>query len=137
MSFKAIGEGIKTRLLTIKGLKVFAPDELPDSVNQFPAALILPGETPYVTTLNSKDCDYNFRVILLFAKADTPSAISKMLDYMAVSGDKSIVAAVHGDKTLDSSADACKVARNLGVGATSWGGGTYLSTEFVIQVWGE
>ncbi len=135
MSHKTIGEGLKTRLLTIKGLRVYAPDELPDSVSQFPAALILPGETPYVTTLNSLDCDYNFRIILLFSQADTPSAISKMLDYMAVSGDKSIVAAIHGDKTLDGSADTCKVSRNMGVGGTTWGGSIYLSTEFQVQVW--
>lgn len=135
MSFATIADGIKKRLETISGLKVFATKELPDSVNQFPAALILPGETPYVTTLSSTDCDYNFRIILLFAKADTPSAISKMLEYMAVEGSKSVVAAIHGDKTLDGSADTCKVSRNLGVGSTSWGGYVYLSTEFALQVW--
>lgn len=135
MSFTAIGDGLAVRLRTIRGLRVFALKDLPDSVNQFPAALVLPGETPYVTTLNSTDCDYNFRVILLFAKADTPSAISKMLDYMAVSGDKSVVAAIHGDKTLDGSADTCKVSRNLGVGGTTWGGYVYLSSEWLVQIW--
>lgn len=137
MSLEAISSGIKTRLQTIKGLKVYATKELPDSINKFPAALILPGETAYVTTLSSNDCDYNFRVILLFSKQDTPSAISKMLPYMAVAGKESVVAAIHGDKTLDGSADACKVILNRGISSLSWGGTVYLSTEFLVQVWAE
>lgn len=135
MGMLEIGDGIKTRLGSIHGLRVFATKELPDSVNQFPAALIMPGETEYVTTFSSDDGDYNFRVIVLMSKADSPSAISKMLPYIAVSGDKSIVTAIHEDVTLDGNADTCKVIRNLGIGALAWGGQTYLSTEFLVQVW--
>lgn len=137
MSMLEIGDGLKTRLQTIHGLRVYSIKELPDSVNQFPTALILPGETAYVTTLSSTDSDYNFRVILLFSKQDTPSAISKMLPYMAVSGEKSVVAAIHGDRTLDENADDCKVILNHGVSGLTWGGATYLSTEFTVQVWAD
>lgn len=135
MGMLEIGDGLKKRLGTITGLRVFATKELPDSINQFPAALILPGETAYVTTLSSSDCDYNFRVILVFSKQDSPSAISKMLPYMAVSGNKSVVEAIHADKTLDGAAEACKVTLNRGISSLSWGGSIYLSTEFAVQVW--
>lgn len=135
MGLEEIGDGIATLLDTIHGLRVFATKELPDTVNQFPAALIMPGETEYVTTFSSDDADYNFRIILLFSKADQPSAISKMLDYIAVSGDKSIVEAIHEDKTLDGQAQTSKVTRNLGIGNTIWGGVVYLSTEFLVQIW--
>jgi hypothetical protein len=135
MSVLEIGDGIKTRLQTIQSLKVYAPEELPDSINQFPAALVVPGETDYVTTLSSTDADYNFRVILVFSRADSPSAISKMLPYMEVEGEKSIVEAIHGDVTLDSKAQTSKVTRNLGIGSLSWGGGVYISTEFLVQIW--
>ena len=135
MGMLEISDGLETRLKQIQGLRVFATDELPDSVNQFPAALIMPGETEYVTTFSSDDADYNFRVILLFSKADQPSAISKMLPYIGVSGSKSIVEVIHADVTLDSNADTCKVTRNLGIGSLMWGGQVYLSTEFMVQVW--
>jgi len=137
MSMLEIGDGLKTRLQTIKGLRVYSIKELPDSINQFPTALILPGETAYVTTLSSTDSDYNFRVILVFSKQDTPSAISKMLPYMAVSGEKSVVAAIHGDRTLDNNAEDVKVILNHGISSLSWGGVAYLSTEFTVQVWAD
>ena len=137
MGMLEIGKGLKENLQQIKGLRVYAIHELPDSINQFPAAIILPGETAYVTTFNSNDADYNFRVILLFSKQDTPSAISKMLPYIATSGDKSVVAKIHADKTLDGNAETCKVSSNLGISSIAWGGISYLSTEFSVQVWAE
>ena len=130
-----LGDGLKTRLQTIRGLRVFATRELPDSVNQFPAALILPGETRYVQSLSSTDADYNFRVILLFSRADSPSSVARMLPYIAVEGDWSVVGAIHGDVTLDGKASTCKVLSNQGIGALTWGGSTYMSTEFLVQVW--
>jgi hypothetical protein len=134
MSMLEIGDGIKTRLQQIRGLKIYSCDELPDSINQFPAALILPGETEYVTTF-SNDADYNFRVILVFSRADSPSATSKMLPYIAVEGEKSVVEAIHGDVTLDNKAQSSKVTRNLGIASLTWGGQIYMSTEFSVQIW--
>ena len=49
MGIEAIGDGIKTRLNTIAGLRVYAPKEVPDSL-ELPCALILPGESIYATT---------------------------------------------------------------------------------------
>ena len=79
MSLETIGNGIKTRLATISGLKVFAPNELPDSINQLPAALILPGETSYDATFDDK-ADYRFRIIIVATKQDAPSALNRLLD---------------------------------------------------------
>jgi len=138
MSILDIGDGLKTRLSTISALKkVYALKELPDSIGVFPAAIILPGETAYVTTLSSNDSDYNFRVIIVVSKQDQPSAITRLLPFMAVSGSSSVVAAIHGDKTLDGKAETCKVSRNTGIGSLAWGGYQYLSTEFAVQVWAE
>ena len=137
MGMLEIGDGLKERLRTIQGLRVFALKELPDSINQFPTALILPGETAYVTTFRSTDADYNLRVILLFSKQDTPSAISKMLSYLAVSGEESVVEAIHADLTLGGNAESCKVVSNLGIASIAWGDTGYLSTEFLVQVWAD
>lgn len=134
MSLEAIGSGIKTRLETIPGLKVFAPNALPDAINQFPAALILPGETNY-NAMFSGDANYVFRVIILITKQDTPSALGKLLDYIELTGTYSVKAAIETDSTLNGSADDSRVSRNLGIGATVWGGYSYLSTEFLLDVW--
>ena len=137
MGMLEIGDGLKIRLETIRGLRVHSTKELPDSINQFPSAVILPGETTYVTSLRSNDSDYNFRVILLFSKQDTPSAISKMLPYLAPSGEKSVVEAIHGDRTLDGNAEDVKVVSNRGISSLTWGGTAYLATEFLVQVWAD
>lgn len=131
---KEITNGIAERLRQIKGLRVFSTEEIPDSINQFPAAIVMPGITEYSTTF-SEDADYNFRIILFFSKADSPSAIKDMLPYIRATGDKSIAAAMEADVTLDGSAETSRIARNLGIGSTQWGGGIYLSTEFIAQVW--
>jgi len=133
MTIKAVGEGIKTRLETISGLRVYAPTELKDSL-EIPCALILPGTNEYVTAYDgSYDCVY--RIVVVLAKADTPSAFNRIVDYVEPTGTKSIFAAIDGDNTLNSSCSASKLARNLGVGSIIWGGITYLTTEFELQVW--
>lgn len=137
MPMLEIADGLKTNLSKIQGLRVFALKELPDSVNDFPTALILPGETAYKTTLSSANADYTFRIILLFSKQDQPSAIRKMIEYLAPSGDKSIVARIQADRTLDGKCDDCSVTLNLGVSSLAWGGMVYLSTEFIAQVWAD
>ena len=134
MSLESIGAGIKTRLETISGLKVFAPDELPDSINTFPTAVILPGETVYQSAFDT-DTSYNFRIILLMTKQDQPSALENMLDYIEPTGTNSIKAAIISDKTLNSSADTCRVISNSGIGSTVWAGSVYLSSEWLIEAW--
>jgi len=134
MSLETIGTGIKTRLQTISGLQVFAPNELPDTINHFPTALILPGETRYNAHFGG-DADYILRIIVLITKQDQPSALNKLLDYIELTGTYSVKAAIDADTTLNGSADDCRVTRNLGIGTTDWGGVGYLSTEFEILVW--
>jgi len=133
MGIKAIGDGIKVRLNTIAGLRVYAPKELSDSL-ELPCALILPGVSEYVTTYEPAH-DLTFRIIVCIAKQDTPSALNSILDYIEGTGAKSIFAAIDGDRTLNASCDTCKLQRNLGVGFTAWGGIGYLSTEFELAVW--
>ena len=134
MGLETIGAGVAVRLETISGLKVFAPDELPDVINEFPAALILPGETTY-NAMMSGGANYIFRIILLFTKQDSPSALGKLLDYIELTGTYSVKAAIDADTTLNSSADDSRVTKNLGIGVTNWGGYAYLSTEFLLEVW--
>ena len=133
MGIEAIGDGIKTRLVTIVGLRVYAPKELPNKV-ELPCALILLGPSDYATTYDP-DYDCVFRIVLCLAKQDTPSAFNDILNYIEPAGAQSVFAAIDADKTLAASCSSCKLARNMGVGSTPWGGIVYLSTEFELQVW--
>ena len=137
MSIENIGSGIKTRLETISALKdVYAPNELRDTYNSFPCAIIMPGETVYDTTFGS-NAGYTsrFRIIVLISKQDTPSALNKLMNYMEPTGTNSVKAAIYGDSTLNSTADDCELDRNLGYGIMTFGGITYLSTEFGLVVY--
>jgi hypothetical protein len=134
MGIESIGTGLKTVLSAISGLRVFAPSELPDSVNDLPCALILLGETDYNADF-SDNHDLNFRILILLAKQDAPSAFNKIIDYIEPTGSSSILATIEADLTLSSTCDTCKVVKNLGIGATNWGGITYLSTEFEIAIY--
>ena len=135
MGLESIGSGIKTRLETISALKrVYAPNELRDTYNSFPCAIIMPSETNFDTTF---DGGYNsrWRIIVMISKQDTPSALNKLMNYMEPSGTNSIKAALYGDRTLNSSADDCELDRNLGYGVMVFGGVTYLSSEFDLIVY--
>lgn len=133
MGIEAVGLGIKTRLNTIPGLRVYAPSELEDTL-ELPCALILPGESLYATTYEPAH-DLTFRIVICIAKQDTPAAFNVILDYIEAVGAKSIFAAIDADRTLNASCDTSKLQRNLGVGSTVWGGIGYLSTEFELAVW--
>ncbi len=141
MGMKAIGQGLKTRLQTIQDFAiVFAPDEIPDTIPTLPCAIILPGNTEYdITFPNDSDTgEVNcvFRVIILVAKPDLPSALSRILDYADATGDSSVRAAIYGDCTLGASCDDCQVKTNTGAGYTMWGGIQYLSTQFEVICYG-
>ena len=134
MGIEAIGVGLKTNIDTISGLRVYAPNELPDTLNELPTCLILPGEAEYHADFDN-DFDYMLRAVIVIAKQDSPSAFNKILDYIEATGSSSVKAAVEADRTLDGSAADVRVNRNLGIGALVWGGITYLSTEFEIAIW--
>ena len=135
MGVESIGSGIKTRLATISALKaVYAPNELRDTYNSFPCAIIMPGETNFDQSFDGAYTS-RWRIIVLISKQDTPSALNKLMNYMEPTGTNSIKAALYGDRTLNSSADDCELDRNLGYGTMIFGGITYLSTEFDLVVY--
>ena len=132
MNVEAIGDGIKTALANITAIKqVFAPKEIPDTFNEAVTALILPGETNYDEDFSSNH-SARFRIIIVLGKQDQPSALNKLLDFIAPTGSSSVLAALRSDRTLDGACEDLKVERNLGAGSITWGGTPYLSTEFEV-----
>lgn len=137
MGMQDAGTGLKTRLATITSLnQVFSPSEIPDSINAFPCAIILPGKSDYDPTLSeAANVDVTFRILILLGKPDQPSALNTIIEYADPTGTNSVRAAIHADMTLGGNADTCQVISNSGAGYTVWGGIIYLSTEFEIKVY--
>lgn len=134
MSIETMGTGLKTRLETISELKrVFAPKGLPKSLNSFPCALILLGDTTYHEAFDGT-FTVIFRVIIVVTGQDQPTALNLLSDYIETSGDDSVYAAVEGDSTLGGASSDLRMVGNSGMGTTIWGGRPYLSTEFEIEV---
>ena len=133
---KAIGSGLKTQIETISDIAhVYAPNELPNVVNEFPSAIILPGETTYDESFTNK-IGVSFRILILISKQDNPAALNRLLDYMDTSGSDSVYAAIGGDTTLGGACDFTLLISCSGAGATTWGGYVYLSTEFIVRCYG-
>jgi hypothetical protein len=135
MSIKTIGQAIKTNLSSITGLRVFSPDEIPDTIPELPAIVLFQGKTDYEMT---HDGCYNisYKGKLLAAKQDQPSALTALLDYIEPSGASSIKAAIMADRTLGGTAGDVRVISNSGQGFLDWGGIIYAATEFEIIVYG-
>ena len=135
MGVKSIGEGLKKRLRTINDLRVYAPHELPKSIRDFPVALIMPPATSYHDTHGGADyMTLTYRILLALTNQDQPDKLSKLIDYIEPTGDKSIVAAIEGDGTLGGEASDSWVLNNSGAGYVNWGGINYLGTEFESKV---
>jgi|TARA_Y100000310_G_scaffold317685_1_gene370834 hypothetical protein len=133
MGLEGMGSGLKTRLETISDLaRVYAPNELPNSINEFPVALVLPGETLYNQTFGNAEI-VTFRILIMLSKQDTPTVLNRMLDYIEKAGSDSVYAAIDGDATLGGEADFAMLISNSGAGTTVWGGHQYLSTEFLVE----
>lgn len=137
MTIKGMGEGIKDNLVAeISDLKeVYAPHEIPATVNSFPSAVILLSETEYDETMGGLTSCV-FRLFILTGNQDQPNALNILIDYAEDSGDNSIREAVIVDITLGGNADEVWCARNLGQGSMAIGGTTYYAMEFVIEVLG-
>jgi hypothetical protein len=134
---KDVGIGLKRVLRdNIVNLRVYALHEMPDKISGLPCVIIALGQTNYVTAFEASSTyhDIDLRLIILLAKQDNPSAFNKMLEYVEDDGDRSILAAIQADPTLDGSCDHCILRRNLGIGVTEWGATVYLSTEFELSV---
>jgi hypothetical protein len=138
VSIKAIGSGIKTNLGSVTGLKhIYAPNELPESVNEFPAAVIQHVGTAYGISMGGDSAHdrHDFTIKVLLTNQDQPTAFNALLDYLARTGDNSIVQKLRADKTLAGSASGFTVISNSGQSLITWGGVQYLGTEFSLEVY--
>jgi hypothetical protein len=143
-SIVEIGHGIRDLIAAIPApypstghIKVYAPDEIPAAFNEFPVAIILPGDLKYKADFKG-DSDLVYRIIILISSADQPTSLSKIIPYMETAGDYSLNAlfSLTAPQTLGGTCADAFLTSNKGLGSTTWGNANpYLSTEFELLVW--
>lgn len=88
---------------TIPDLRVYNQPQ--DSINEFPAAIILTDPLDYQQVFKNRDFTGVFRVILLLDQKDQQQAFDEIDEFLDVTGPKSIRAAIQLDKTLGGAVD--------------------------------
>lgn len=127
-----VRDGLKTRLQTITGLRVF--DTIPENP-QPPAAIV--GQLDMNFDIdNARGLDLaTVEVYLLVQRMDVRSGQDKLDAYLAGSGAGSVKAAIEGDRTLGG---ACSTLRVLSAesGQYESAGIMFLSYRYRISIWG-
>ena len=126
-------DGLKTLLETITGLRVY--DHAPDSINEFPAAVIMfTGRTARDgMTLGGSSFTGRITVTLLVSKGDSLEAQDELDKYMAPLGSFSIEAAVDADNTWGSKVDDGRLVEVQNVGNREILEGWYVGADFMFE----
>lgn len=132
MSYSTIRDGLKTRLKTISGLRVY--DTIPGDINP-PAAVITPGDPAIVYDATQAGAQtLNFVVIVFASKASDRTAQDKLDGYLNPTGASSIKAAIEGDDTLGGTADSAAVTTITTYGLSDVAGVDYWTVRAVVEV---
>ena len=125
--------GIAANLATVAGLRTSAT--VPDSINP-PIAVVMPSTITYDTAFaRSGGDEYEFLVMVIVGRVDERTAQNKLDDYCSGTGANSIKAAIERDKTLGGKAFSLRVTSLRNYNQLTVGDITYLSGEFVVQVY--
>jgi hypothetical protein len=131
MNVSNVRAGLKTRLATITGLRVF--DSIPDQVTP-PAAVV--GQLDFTFDIdNARGLDIaNVDVYVIVQRFDARSGQNQLDNYLG-SGNKSIKTAIEADRTLGGAVNTLRVTR-AEAGTYLQGDVTFLSYRFSLTIWG-
>lgn len=131
-SISDLRTGIATNLATISGLRTSAT--IPDSINP-PIAVVMPNTITYDTAFaRSGGDEYEFLVMVIVGRVDERTAQNRLDGYCSGTGASSVKAAIESDKTLGGKAFSLRVTSLRNYNQVTVGDVTYLSGEFVVQV---
>jgi hypothetical protein len=131
MNVTNVRAGLKTRLATISGLRVW--DSIPDQVTP-PGAVV--GQLDFTFDIdNARGLDIaNVDVYVIVQRFDARSSQNQLDDYLG-SGAKSIKTAIEADRTLGGAVNTLRVTR-AEAGTYLQGDVTFLSYRFSLTIWG-
>ena len=130
-SLTDIRDGLKTRLETIAGLRVYSSQV--DSIQEFPCAVLILDRLDYVITVEGFSFEGTWRVLVLVDAAVRQDAYELMDEYLDPGGASSIEAAVYGDSTLGGFVDGCVVRRAGSIGPLPDIGVTVIGATFTVD----
>ena len=130
-SLTDIRDGLKTRLETISGLRVYSSQM--DSIQNFPCAVLILDRLDYVIAVEGFSFQGAWRVLVLVDAAIRQDAYELMDEYLDPSGSRSIEAAVYGDSTLGGYVDGVVVRRASGIGPLPDLGATIIGATFTVE----
>jgi hypothetical protein len=132
MNVSNVRDGLKTRLATISGLRVW--DVIPDQVTP-PGAVV--GQLDFTFDIdNARGVDLaNVDIYVIVQRMDARSGQNKLDGYLAGSGATSIKAAIEGDRTLGGTVNTLRVTR-AEAGTYVQGDVTFLSYRYSLTIWG-
>lgn len=131
MNVSTVRDGIKTRLQTISGLRVY--DVIPDKVTP-PSAIV--GQLDFTFDIdNARGLDQaSLDVYVIVQRLDARSGQNKLDEYLS-SGSKSIKSAIEGDRTLGGAVNTLRVT-SAEAGTYIEGEVTFLSYRYRLTIWG-
>lgn len=127
-----VRDGLKTRLLTISGLRAY--DLIPDTVTP-PAAVV--GQLDFTFDIdNARGLDQAQVDVLVIVQRFSERSGQDLLDtYLSGSGNTSIKAAIEGDRTLGGTVNTLRVT-GAEAGTYESQGVEFLSYRYRITIWG-
>ena len=133
-AYSDIVAGLQTVLQNnITGLKAY--DYPADSVNTFPAAIILPEPLDTQIAFGGNTFTCVLRVVFLVSSGDDAIGFRAVYDYLdPVEANKSVKKAVDTDRTLDGKADSSGVTRIENIGRREIWGGFYYGFDALVDV---
>jgi hypothetical protein len=123
--------GLANRLTTITGLRSSA--YIPDNP-QPPVAVVMPGRITYDTAFGRGSDEYQFTVLLIVGRVADRASQTTLDGYCESSGNRSVKAAIEGDRSLGGKALDCRVTEMANQGSLAIGDVTYHTAEFNVSV---
>ena len=127
-----IKAGLKTRLETISGVRVYANPH--DMISQFPAAVIFTDSLQYPITFAGTAMAGTMRVVFLSDSAVTEQAVRDLDKYLHPSNGSSVLRAIYGDGKLGTAVDGVVSVSAENIGVRQLGNGdTAIGADFVVS----
>ena len=121
-------DGLASLLSGITGLTVV--DFQADSINQFPAAIVLFESRNAMQAIGGSSFTGRIKVLLLVSSANTQQAYDALDGYMDPLGATSLEAAVDADNTWGGNVDDGRLASVDNIGQRKLWGGAYVGADF-------
>ena len=123
--------GLANRLATINGLRSSA--YIPDNP-QPPVAVVMPGRITYDQAFGRGSDEYQFTIMLIVGRVADRASQTTLDGYCESSGNRSVKAAIEGDRSLGGKALDCRVTEMTNQGSLAIGDVTFHTAEFSVTV---